>query len=146
MRKKLVESDLVECVIGIGKNLFFNSPMEACIIICSKNKPSFRKNKVLFINAKDEVTRKNAQSYLDDNHIQKISSAYNNFEEKEGFSAVVSLDKIKENKSKLSISLYVRGVSNIENIPLEQLITQWVNCSNNLTSSMSELKTIVTGD
>ena len=146
MRKKLVESDLVECVIGIGKNLFFNSPMEACIIICSKNKPSFRKNKVLFINAKDEVTRKNAQSYLDDNHIQKISSAYNNFEEKEGFSAVVSLDKIKENKSKLSISLYVRGVSNIENIPLEQLIAQWVNCSNNLTSSMSELKTIVTGD
>jgi type I restriction enzyme M protein len=31
MREKLVKSDLVECVIGIGKNLFFNSPMEACI-------------------------------------------------------------------------------------------------------------------
>ena len=146
MRKKLVESDLVECVIGIGKNLFFNSPMEACIVICKMNKSPDKRGKVLFINAKDEVVRKNAQSYLDDDHIQKISSAYNNFEEKEGFSAVVSLDKIKENKSKLSISLYVRGVSNIENIPLEQLITQWVNCSNNLTSSMSELKTIVTGD
>lgn len=31
MRRKLVESDLVECVIGIGKNLFFNSPMDACM-------------------------------------------------------------------------------------------------------------------
>ena len=59
MRKKLVESDLVECVIGIGKNLFFNSPMDACIVICKANKPVERRGKVLFINAKDEVTRKN---------------------------------------------------------------------------------------
>ena len=65
MRINLVESDLVECVIGIGKNLFYNSPMEACIVICRTNKDRSRRGKVLFINAKHEVTRKNAQSYLE---------------------------------------------------------------------------------
>ena len=34
MRKKLVQSDMVDCVIGLGPNLFFNAPMEACIVIC----------------------------------------------------------------------------------------------------------------
>ena len=43
IRENLVKSDLVECVIGIGKNLFFNSPMEACILICRSKKPVERR-------------------------------------------------------------------------------------------------------
>lgn len=30
LRQKLVEADLVDCVLGLGPNLFYNSPMEAC--------------------------------------------------------------------------------------------------------------------
>ena len=60
MREELIKLDFLECVIGLGPNLFFNASMEACIIICRKKKSSDRKGKVLFIDAKDEVTRKNA--------------------------------------------------------------------------------------
>lgn len=45
MRKVLVQLDLVEAVIGIGKSLFYNSPMEACIIICRSKKTSQRRKK-----------------------------------------------------------------------------------------------------
>ena len=38
MREKLVRSDMLECVIGLGPNLFYNSPMEACIVICRTKK------------------------------------------------------------------------------------------------------------
>ncbi len=34
IRENLVKSDLLEAVIGLGPNLFYNSPMEACIMIC----------------------------------------------------------------------------------------------------------------
>ena len=34
MRRKLVETDMVECVLGLGPSLFYNSPMEACVVIC----------------------------------------------------------------------------------------------------------------
>ena len=78
MRKKLVELDVVECVLGLGKNLFYNSPMEACIMICRMNKPANRKNKVLFINAVHEVTRERAQSYMQPvkqaEFVQKLSA------------------------------------------------------------------------
>ncbi len=107
MRKKLVESDLVECVIGIGKNLFFNSPMDACIVICRANKPIERRGKILFINARNEVTRKNAESYLEESHIEKIAGVYHQFKIIDGFSAVADIDTILRNDGKLSIALYV---------------------------------------
>ena len=69
LRTELVKSDLLEAVIGLGPNLFYNSPMEACIMICRTNKTSENRGKVLFINAVKEVTRKNAESFLEDEHI-----------------------------------------------------------------------------
>lgn len=132
MREKLVKSDLVECVIGIGANLFFNSPMEACIIICRNSKALFRKGQVLFINAKNEVTRKNAQSYLEEDHIQKIAQAYNNFSVQEGFSAIATIDQILQHGSKLSIPLYVNGndaTEAEESYSLEEAIDGWLGNS-----------------
>ncbi len=51
MRRKMIEEDLVECVIGLGPNLFYNSPMEACLLITKTNKEKSKKGKVLIINA-----------------------------------------------------------------------------------------------
>ena len=58
MREKLVKMDCLDCIIGLGPNLFYNSPMEACIIVCRMNKRAERRGKVLFINAVNEVERK----------------------------------------------------------------------------------------
>ncbi|MBR3794401.1 MAG: SAM-dependent DNA methyltransferase [Clostridia bacterium] len=147
MRKKLVESDLVECVIGIGKNLFFNSPMEACILICRTNKPLNRRGKVLFINAKKEVTRKNAQSYLEDEHIRKIASAYEDFCSVEGFSTVVPLNAIIAHDHKLSIPLYVRGSEEPEPelLPLEDAIVEWMDSSAALSENYAALIELLNG-
>lgn len=143
MRKKLVESDLVDCVIGIGKNLFYNSPMEACILICRTNKPLDRRGKVLFINAKNELTRKNSQSYLDDSHIQKIAGTYHDFVETDGFSAISSLEEIKENNSKLSIPLYVRGEKTDTFLPVEDTISEWLECSATLCEEYEKLAALI---
>ena len=130
MRKKLVESDLVECVIGLGKNLFYNSPMEACIVICRTNKPIERRHKVLFIDARSEVTRKNAESYMTDDQIHKVSDAYLKYGEEEGFSAIASVEDILSNDAKLSIPLYVRSVStSSDNINIDDAIAEWMEAS-----------------
>ena len=113
MREKLVENDLVECVVGIGKNLFYNSPMEACIMICRTNKIPENRGKVLFINAVKEVTRKNAESFLEDEHITKIANTYDNYESVPGFAKVATIKDIKNNGYSLSIPLYV----NKETVP-----------------------------
>lgn len=140
MRKNLVDTDMVECVIGIGKNLFYNSPMEACIVICRANKPANRRGKVLFINAKHEVTRKNAQSYLEQDHIDKIANTYFDFAEIDGFSAVADLKTIKANNSKLSIALYVRNSdSTSEILDFDSALETWLSNSSSLHKELGEL-------
>lgn len=113
MREKLVRSDLLECVIGLGPNLFYNSPMEACIIVCRSKKPENHKGQILFINAVNEVTRKNAQSYLDPQHIDKIAKAYEKFESDNDIAKKVSIRDIEKNDFSLSIPLYVKDPSAI---------------------------------
>lgn len=108
MRKKLIEADLVECVLGLGPNLFYNSPMEACIVICRTKKPASRRGKVLFIDAVHEVARERAQSFLRDEHQAKILGAYRAFADEPGFAKVASLDEMAEQGFSLSIPLYVK--------------------------------------
>ena len=53
MRERLIDMDILDCIIGIGANLFYNASMEACIIVCSNHKSAERKGKVLFIDVKN---------------------------------------------------------------------------------------------
>jgi type I restriction enzyme M protein len=110
LREKLVRADLVECDIGLGANLFFNSPMEACVVICRTSKAPDRRGKILLINAVNEVTRKNAQSWLEDAHIKRITDAYEAYDNVEGFAAVITIADTEKNGYSLSIPLYVKDM------------------------------------
>ena len=145
MRKKLVEMDLVECVIGIGKNLFYNSPMEACIVICRTKKPSNRQNKILFINAKHEVTRKNAQSYLEDSHIAKIADAYEKFADIDDFSKAVPKNDVIENDGALTISLYLPESSSSEILSVDEALETWVEISKKTKREYDKLTEMIGG-
>lgn len=145
MRKNLVQSDLVDCVIGLGPNLFFNAPMEACVVICRTHKEAGKHGKVLFINAVKEVTRKNAQSYLEDAHIGHISAAYRNYGDEPGYAKVATIDEIAEKDFSLNIPLYVRDETTIEPPPsIEECVDDWLVQSiaiNEATDKLIEMLT-----
>ena len=105
---KMVEQDWVEAVIGLGPNLFYNSPMESCIVVCNRNKPTARKHKVLFIDALNEVTRERAQSFLKPEHQLRILDACQAFADQPGFAKVVTLTELQAQACNLSIPLYVK--------------------------------------
>ncbi len=110
LREALVKSDLVECVLGLGAGLFYNSPMEAVVVTLRATKPAEHNGKVLFINALNEVARVQAQSFLHESHQVKILNAYRDFEDQDGFAAVATLDRIGQKSYSLAIPLYVTGV------------------------------------
>jgi len=143
MRAKLVDLDIVECVLGLGPNLFYNSPMEACIVVCRMNKPPERRNKILLINAVNEVTRERAQSWLTPAHQQNILHAYRAFTDMEGFARVVELDAVRVKGSNLNIPLYVRGASRTNGAAtsgdLATAIAAWQESSQMLRASMIDL-------
>ncbi len=106
IRSKLIEADLIECVIGLGPNLFYNSPMEACVLICRTQKSKNRKGKVLFINAVNEVTRERAQSFLTEEHQSRVLKSYRSDNDIPGLSRHVAISEIRSKNGSLSIPLY----------------------------------------
>ena len=141
MRAKLVEADVIEAIIGLGPNLFYNSPMEACVVVCRMNKPAERQNSILFINAVNEVTRERAFSFLTDEHLQRIADAYHAYTDVEGFARVVALDDILKQDANLNIPLYVRpkAEQNGDEKPLADVIADWQQSSSELRQSMNDL-------
>ncbi len=139
MRNRIVAADLVEAIIGLGPNLFYNSPMEACIVICRSTKPAERTGKVLFIDALREVTRERAQSFLTPDHIDRIAATYRSFGDEDGFSAVVTVDEIASRNGNLSIPLYVRRANGDQVHDLAQALVAWRLRAAELRDSAGEL-------
>jgi type I restriction enzyme M protein len=109
MRERIIEADLVDCVLGLGPGLFYNSPMEACVLFCRTDKPVERKGKVLFINAVEEYAREQAQSFLRPHHIGRIVAAYRGAEHDGTFSYLADNSEVAGNRFSLSIPLYVQS-------------------------------------
>ncbi len=126
IRKGMIESDAIEAVIGLGPNLFYNSPMESCIVVLRLSKPTERKKKILFINGVHEVTRERASSFLSDTNLEKLVAAYDAPEDHSDIARLVALKEVKENLYNLSIPLYVAaGKEEGETQDLESAIEDW---------------------
>ena len=128
LREALVKSDLIECVLGLGAGLFYNSPMEAVVITLRATKPAEHKGKVLFINAINEVAREQAQSFLRESHQSKILDAYRSFTDIDQFATVATVDQIAEKNFSLAIPLYVAGApagDSEEQIAVADALRDW---------------------
>ncbi|HHT9114988.1 MAG: SAM-dependent DNA methyltransferase [Planctomycetes bacterium] len=143
MRKKMIESDVVEAVIGLGPNLFYNSPMEACILVCNKGKRKDRQKKILFINAVNEVKRESAFSYLTDEHIAKIHKAFIEHKDIEGFAKVVSIKDVLSHDGNMAISLYAHtqenGKTAEKEVSLSALLKNWQKVSDSLRKDLAKM-------
>jgi type I restriction enzyme M protein len=145
MRRKLVEHDVIETVLGLGPNLFYNSPMEACVVICRMKKSKKRKGKIQFINALNEVTRERAQSFLTDTHIARIVTAYQSDDEVPGFSRLVLIEEVRSQHHNLSIPLYLKTETPSTNgngktqTSLTDSVKAWQASSRQMRQSMDAL-------
>lgn len=140
MRKKMIDEDLVDAVIGLGKNLFYNSSMESCLLVCRMKKPKERKGKIIFIDAKDEIRLERSTAYLKEEHINRIANAYKKFKEEKGFATVATNQEVlKSNNGNLSVQLYVKHENGDEQHELEDLINATKENQTQLNKNVEEL-------
>ena len=110
IRRKIVEADLVECVLLLPEKLFYNTGAPGAIIIFRKDKPAERKNKILFINASNEYIKHptvRKLNSLSDENIKRIVETYRKFEDIAGFCRVVNIEEVRNNDYNLNVTLYV---------------------------------------
>jgi len=118
IRKKFLEQDLIEAIIGLPPNLFYGAGIPACILLMrpnltsqspNPNKPENRRGQILFLNADAEFHSGRAQNYLRPEHVEKIVSTYDRFEDVAGYARRVPLEEIGSpaNDWNLNIRRYV---------------------------------------
>ena len=114
IRKELLEADLVDAIVTLPSQLFFNTGIPACLWFVSRNRTN-RSGKTLFIDGRNlgkMITRRNRE--LTDEDITNVATLYHNFkaqndkyEDIAGFAKVATLDEIKEHDYVLTPGRYV---------------------------------------
>ena len=108
IRRRIIEDDLLETVIGLGPNLFYGTGIPAAVLIlrAKGSKPPERRGRVLFINADRDYREGRAQNHLRPRDEQKITATYRSFTDVDGFARVVSIEELADNDFNCNIRRY----------------------------------------
>jgi type I restriction enzyme M protein len=107
IRRKLLEADLVEAVIGLAPNLFYGTGLPACVLVLRRKKPAMRKKKVLFLDASTLFRKGRAQNFLEGEHAREILDWFQSYEDLQYRTRVVTLAEIENAGWTLQMSRYV---------------------------------------
>ena len=143
IRKALIEADLLDCVIGLGPNLFYGTGLSACIMVFRTKKHATKKNKVLFIDASEFYQRGRAQNFLLLEHANTILDLYDSFSDIEGQSKIASIDDIKSNEYNLNISRYVTKPKNHDTSDLKLTLEEFKAAYVEFTKSEERMKALL---
>ena len=130
IRKKILEEDLVECVIGLAPNLFYGAGLSASIMILNRNKPAHKKGKLLVIDGSEEFWKGQNKNEMHEKHVSSILELYETFDNVEGRSKVVVSSELEKNDWSLNILRYVPPVLEEDSITLNE-------AKNNLQESLN---------
>lgn len=143
IRKKILEQDTLEAVIGLGPNIFYGASLAACILVFRANKPDNKEGKVLFIDASDQIKVGRAQNYLEQEHADQIYTWYTNFKNIKDHVKVATLKDIAANDWSLNIPLYVEKTAKNDLPSLTEATTDLKKLLDDVWKSEAELEKLL---
>lgn len=120
IRKEVVDRDLVEAVLLLPENLFYNTSAPGIILVVNRNKR--QPGEILLINASKEFKKGRPQNYLPDENITRVADLYLRWQEQEGISKIITKDEAVKNDYNLSPSRYVTQDGGDDTLPLEDAV------------------------
>jgi type I restriction enzyme M protein len=121
VRRWFVDNDLIEGVIYLPENLFYNTPAPGIILFLNKNKPAARKGRLFLLNAGREFEKGDPKNYITDEGIARIAETFKAWREEDKFSLVASRDEIVKNDYNISPSRYIHTGSSEEYRPINEI-------------------------
>jgi len=143
MRRKILEIDVLDAVIGLGPNLFYGTGLAACILVFRARKKAERKQRVLIVDASRLFKKGRNQNTLEAEHIDQIFAWYRGYVDVPGAAQVVSLDEIAQNDWNLNIPRYVEPVTEETTISIEEAIANLRRALGKAYASEDRLKELL---
>lgn len=124
IRKWFVDHDLIEGVILLPDNLFYNTTAAGIIVVLNRNKLPQRKGKIVLVNAGLEFNKGRPKNYIPEDKVRKIAQAFVKGQPIEKFVAVISKQRAAENDYNLSPSRYVDTSEQTEYRPIPEILEE----------------------
>ena len=107
IRRQLIESDKLECVITLVSGLFYSTGVSACILILNNNKPSAHRGKVCLIDASNIYTARRAQNVMTEKDVEAAFALFQGYEDVLEKSKIAGIDEIKSKDYSLSVNSFI---------------------------------------
>ena len=124
IRRWFVERDLIDGVILLPDNLFYNTSAAGIIIVLSKRKPEARKGKIVLVNASRRVGKGRPKNYIPEEDIRPIAAMFLKGEPVEGEVAIITGEQAAEADYNLSPSRWVGQADIIDLRPISEIIAE----------------------
>ena len=124
IRKWFVERDLIDGVILLPDNLFYNTSAAGVIVVLSKSKPTAKKGKIVLLNASRRVRKGRPKNFIPEDDIRPLAAAYRKGEPVEGEIAVITREQAKEADYNLSPSRWVGQSVHGETASVSELVKE----------------------
>lgn len=107
IRQKMIETDVIECVITLVGNLFYGAGVSACILFLNNNKPLAHKGKICMIDASNIFTAQRAKNIMTEADTDKVYSLWSDYKNVMDYCAIADMDTIREKGYTLSVNSYI---------------------------------------
>ncbi len=107
VRQWFVDNDLVESVLYLPENLFYNTSAPGIVLFLNKAKTKARQGKVFLVNASQIFEKGDPKNFIPDEGIEKVSDRLRNWKEEEKLSRIVDHAELKKNDYNISPSRYI---------------------------------------
>ena len=122
IRKGFVENDLIEGVILLPENLFYNTGAPGIILLLNRNKSEERKAQILLINLSNYFVKESPKNVLTDEGITAATEVYQAWESREKLSEVIALEDVRRTDYNLSPSQFVDVGDKVEHRPISEIL------------------------
>ena len=122
IRRWFVENDLIEGVILLPDNLFYNTTAASLIMVLNAAKPKNRRGQILLVNAGAEFKKGRPKNELTEEGIRKVVECFREWRDQEGLCRVVSQKEIVEADYNLSPSRFVRGAAQAQSGDVQSIL------------------------
>jgi len=122
IRRWFVEHDLIDGVILLPDNLFYNTPSAGVIVVLRRGKPKDRKGKIVLVNASAEFEKGTPKNYLPDQAVARIVAAFVKGKPADGFCSVITHDEAAANDYNLSPARYLHNGEVVEHRSLVDIV------------------------
>jgi len=123
IRKWFVDQDLIDGVILLPENLFYNTTAAGVIVVLNKRKPPARKDKIVLLNASRHFRKGRPKNYLSDEDLRSLAANYLKGEPVEGELAVISRQQAEEADYNLSPGRWIAQGGDAEHRSIRSIVT-----------------------